>query len=194
MEAEKINQAEKIYKSFLDTAKWWIKELDFYGHYQFKQKTPESDWTIGQVYDHLINGTYTYQLQQIRNCLVKINGAPVGKKKMKGKFLFFLGRFPNVKVKGVNQDYIPNQPESPAKMKDDFYRFIKAMQKTAKEIDASNLDYKTENPSLGWLNALEWFKLIEMHFKHHLRQKSRLDKHIRSIYKAVPEEDASLEV
>ena len=102
-----------------------------------------------------------------------------------------LGKFPPVKIKGIGQE--PVQPESPMKVKDSFYRFFKVMQKTAKEIDASNLKYKTLHPTLGMLNALEWFKLIDMHFKHHLRQKARFDKHIRSIYK-VTNAEADIEV
>jgi len=175
-------QAEKVYKKFLDTAKYYLKELDFYGKNQFKYKSTENDWSIGQIYDHLISGTCAYHLKQIENCLQKKGGSEKGKKKFKGTILFFLKSFPNMRIKGVPATiYTPEQPESPVKVKDELYKFIKVMQQTAKDIDAAGqLKYKLSHPSLGMMNAEEWYMLIEMHFRHHLKQKSRLDEIIRS--------------
>jgi hypothetical protein len=174
-------QAEKVYKQFLNTAKYYLKELDFYGKNQFKYHPTEKDWSIGQVYDHLINGTYDYHLKKIENCLQKKGGAEGGKKKFKGKILFLLKGFPNIRIKGVPATtYVPMQPKSPLKVKDELYRFIKVMQKTAKDIDAAGeLIYKVPHPSLGMMSAEEWYKLIEMHFRHHLKQKARLDEIVR---------------
>jgi hypothetical protein len=192
-------QAEKVYKKFLDTAKYYLKELDFYGKNQFKYKPTEQDWSIGQLYDHLINGTYAYHLKQIENCLQKEGGAEKGEKKFKGKMLFFLKSFPNMRIKGVPATaYTPTQPESPVKVKDELYRFIKVMQQASKNIDAAaGSQYKVLHPSLGMMSAEEWYMLIEMHFRHHLKQKSRLDEIVRS-YKQeensfTPEEEPSIE-
>ncbi|HEY8402848.1 MAG TPA: DinB family protein [Cytophagaceae bacterium] len=183
-------QGEKIYKEFLPTAKYWLKELDYYGESQFKKITPASAWSIGQVYDHLINGTYSFHFKEIRNCLERKNGQPTGDKKLKGKLLFLWKSFPRVKIIGVNDtDYQPGQPDSPIKMKDELYRFIKQMHKLSQELDQTkDLDYKTMHPSLGMLTALEWYKLIEMHFRHHIRQKKRIDAVVRSFYKEDVEE------
>ncbi len=190
-----MKEAELVYKKFLATGKYWLKELDFYGEKQFKKKNSEKEWSIGQVYDHLLNGTYAFQLREIKNCLNHTNGAEGGKKKIKGSLLYMLNGFPPLKIKGIDATgYEPAQPESPAKVKDEFFRFIKEMQKAAIAIDeAGDLSYKTLHPSLGMLNALEWYKLIEMHFRHHLRQKTRLDLGIRSIYKATTPDVASTE-
>ena len=192
---KKIAEVEKIYKSFLTNAKYWISELDYYGPNQFKQKISETDWTIGQLYDHLTTGTYESHLQQIKNCILGVHGATQGKKTWKGKMIFFLGKIPAMKIKGrSSSDYVPAQPESPLKMKDDFYKFMKVMQKTAAEVENGRKDYVTLHPALGWLNVIEWYKLIEMHFRHHLIQKKRLDKTLRSTYKATPGEEIFTEV
>ncbi len=182
-----MKEAESVYKKFLATAKYWLKELDYYGEKQFKKKNSEKEWSIGQVYDHLLQGTYAFHLREINNCLEQKQGGKEGGKKIKGTLLYMLKGFPPIKLKGIDATggYEPAQPESPTKAKDDFFRFIKEMQKTAKAIDEqADLTYKTLHPSLGMLNALEWYKLIEMHFRHHLRQKARLDQTIRGIYKA----------
>ncbi|MFL5728880.1 MAG: DinB family protein [Cytophagaceae bacterium] len=178
-------QADKIYKKFLETAKYYLKELDFYGKNQFRYKPNEKDWSIGQLYDHLINGTYAYHFKQIENCLKKTGGSEKGDKKFKGRMLFFLKSFPSMRIKGVPSSvYTPGQPESPVKVKDELYRFIKSMQSYAKDIDAAGtLTYKVSHPSLGMLTALEWYTLVEMHFRHHLKQKARLDAIVRSYKK-----------
>ena len=182
-----MKEAEIVYKKFLTTAKYWLKELDYYGEKQFKKKNSEKEWSIGQVYDHLLNGTYAFHIREIKNCLEHKQGGTEGGKKIKGVLLYMLKGFPPMKIKGLDTTggYVPAQPESPAKTKDDFFRFIKEMQKAAKAIDEKgDLTYKTMHPSLGMLNSLEWYKLIEMHFRHHLRQKARLDETIRGIYKS----------
>ncbi len=184
-----LPQGDRTYKKFLETAKYWLKELDFYGSNQFKKVTANSAWTIGQVYDHLINGTRAYHMREIRKCLEKTGGSEEGKKLFKGHIVFFLGKFPSIKIAGVDPNgYVPSQPESPDKMKDEFFKFFKEMQKIAKDLDAAPSMYKTMHPSLGMLTGQEWFQIIEMHFRHHLRQKSEIDKSIRSFYK---EEDSS---
>jgi hypothetical protein len=178
-------EAEKAYKKFLELAKYYMKELDFYGKNQFKYKLSDNQWSLGQLYDHLINGTYSFHLKEIENCLNKKNGKEGGNKKFKGKLIFFLNGFPKIKIKGLpSEKYTPTQPESPVKMKDELYRFIKMMQKISKDIDHSNnLKYKTLHPSFGMLNALEWYLIIEMHFRHHLKQKTKLDEVVRSYTK-----------
>jgi hypothetical protein len=186
-------QAEKVYKKFLDLAKYYLKELDYYGKNQFKYKPSETEWSLGQLYDHLVSGTYAFHIKEIENCLSRKNGSEAGAKKFKGKVVFFLKRFPGIKFKG-RPDYTPVQPESPAKMKDEVYRFIKAMQKVSKDIDqANNPVYKTMHPAFGMLNALEWYMVIEMHFRHHIKQKTKLDEVVRSYSKESPFTESDME-
>jgi hypothetical protein len=181
-------QAEKVYKKFLELAKYYLKELDYYGKNQFKYKPSDGAWSLGQLYDHLINGTYAFHLKEIENCLAHKHGRDGGPKRFKGKLIFFLNGFPKMKIKGISASkYTPAQPESPVKMKDEVYRFIKVMQKVSKDIDqANNPTYKTLHPSFGMLTALEWYMVIEMHFRHHIKQKTKLDEVVRSYSKESP--------
>lgn len=183
-------QAEQVYKSFVEKAKYYLKELDYYGKAQFQMKPLKGEWSIGQLYDHLLNGTYTFHLAEVRNCLDRTGGSTGGKKKFKGKLVFKFKKL-LFKVKGINQNgYVPAQPDNPRKVQDDLYRFLKFMNRTAKEIDsAPDLTYKTKHPDLGMLNALEWYMLIDFHFKHHLKLKKKLDPHVRSLTKELASEE-----
>ena len=56
---------------------------------------------------------------------------------------------------------------------------IKKMAATyIQRIPDSDPALKTRHPFLGWLNTAEWIQLCNIHFRHHLRQKSRLQKHL----------------
>ncbi len=182
--------AEKIYKAIITTSKYWIGELDYYGKNQFKEKVKGEGWTVGQIYDHLVHGTYQFHLKHLNDCVLRENGSTVGEKKFFAKVLFFLGSFPNMRIKGRPASvYLPTQPENPLQFKDEFYKFLKVVHRASKEAGEAKLDYKTMHPTLGMLNAIEWLKLIEMHMRHHIRQKKRMDKTLRSEFKFTPGEE-----
>jgi hypothetical protein len=45
-------------------------------------------------------------------------------------------------------------------------------------VDAINPNYKVKHEGFGWLNAREWFDLVGMYFRHHLRQKGELEQKV----------------
>lgn len=176
-----MKKAEIIYNQFLQTAKYLLKELDYYGENQFKQRIEGQQWTLGQFYDYLLNGTVNFYIPEIQKCIQSSSGNVDGKKTAKGKFLFWYGRYPAVFKHNEISGYTPVQPESPEKVKDSFYRFIKIMARTAQEIDKANSLSKTLHPEFGMLTASEWYKLIEINFKHQLKVKYELDRVVRNV-------------
>ncbi|MBX9851597.1 MAG: hypothetical protein K2X86_07535 [Cytophagaceae bacterium] len=173
-------KAEKVYNRFLKTAKYLLKELDYYGENQFRQKI-ENQWTIGEFYDYLLSTTTNYYIPQVKKSLDTKTGNEEGKKKTKGKIIFWYQRYPAIfKYKDV-VNYKPVQPESAEKVKDNFYRFIKIMNRTAEDIDKSSSASKAEHEDFGMLTALEWYQLIEMNFRHQLKIKHEIDRVIRNV-------------
>lgn len=174
--------AENTYKQLLPLAKYWLKELDFYGNNQFKKKVTPTGWTIGQIYDHLLIYTQEVHIKAIQECIMTKEPNPKAQKSFNGFLQFVYGSYLPVKHKSIPYKE-PNQPLSTEKVKDDFYRFLKLLYKTAKEIDYKKPTAKVKHPKLGYLTAEEWFKLIEMHFRHHIKQKKKLDNEVRSNYR-----------
>lgn len=175
-------EAEKVYKSFVEKAKFYLLELDFYGKYQFTLHPMPGKWSMGQLYDLLIHGITAYHLKQIEDCLAKRNGQENGKKTFAAKMLFGYKKLYPFRIKGVNYvDYEPVQPDSPDKSKDDLYKFFKVMKRVSTQIDeARDFTYTTKHPHLGMLNALEWYKLIDIYYKNQLKLKKTLDPKVRS--------------
>lgn len=180
--------AENTYKQLLPLAKYWLKELDFYGKNQFKRKLTETSWSVGQIYDHLLGYTQAVNIRNIEQCLNSKEDATKLGKTFKGFVHFaYKGYFP---FKYKCDPYIePQQPLSAEKVKDDFYRFLKLLHKVSKDIDYKKPKSKVLHPSFGYLSAEEWFQLIEMHFRHHRKQKNKMDLEVRSNFKETSSED-----
>lgn len=174
--------AEKVYQSFLETSKYWLKELDYYGKNQFKTKVVESGWTIGQIYHHLLEYTREYHFSAIEQCIQNRGVVTEKGKTFHGWLVFKSKAYLPIKYKS-KPTLEPQQPIATEKVKDDFYRFLKVMYRLAKEIERTQPVSKVQHPVFGFLTANEWYFLIYLHFKHHLKQKHKLDRVVRSNYK-----------
>jgi hypothetical protein len=76
----------------------------------------------------------------------------------------------------ASQQYTPPQPKSREAVRESYANLQTAMSETATAIENATVKGKSEHPAFGFVSAAEWFQMIEMHFRHHLRQKGRLDK------------------
>jgi hypothetical protein len=54
--------------------------------------------------------------------------------------------------------------------------FEKALDDNYPLIANASVDCKTKHPRLGYLNAKQWLRFIEIHLKHHLKQLERIEK------------------
>ncbi|TJY41990.1 DinB family protein [Cohnella pontilimi] len=135
-------------------------------------------WSLGQMYDHMILTALDY-LDQVQSCASAKVEQRLGKTEA-GDQLFKAGSFPPIKIK------LPDGPEnSPSNSEtvDDLMRgldsVLKRMSEWEGKVDAVTPNYKVRHDGFGWLTAREWFDLVGMHFRHHLRQKSELEQKLR---------------
>jgi len=172
-----ITPGGEIFYHFEKTARVWLVALNEYTDEQFARKPSETQWSIGQVYYHLVMGTQNFHLRACKRCFEHRGEVTEGGKTLPGKIVFLLGSFPSAKIRvPPSPEYTPKQPESRAEMREGLLKLIETMRALAPQIDQASPVQKWKHPALGMLNAIEWYRLIEMHFRHHLRQKARLDK------------------
>jgi hypothetical protein len=175
--ARLVTRGHTLFYQFEKTARFWLVSLNAYTEEQFARQPGETQWSIGQVYYHLIVGTEKFHLRAIRKCLEHRGEIVEGGKTLPGKIVFLLGSFLPVKIHvPPSDDYTPKQPQSRAEMQEGLRKLIETMRGLAPQIDHASPVQKSKHPALGMLNADEWYRLIEIHFRHHLRQKKRLDK------------------
>ncbi|ASS97171.1 DinB family protein [Peribacillus simplex] len=174
---------KEISKRFEQVATYYIEELSKYSLDEFTRKPSEDEWSLGQMYNHLINGTLYLHLKAIKQCA---NGTTSdgGKKTEIGESIFKEGTFPPIRLKGPDTpDFTPPNPTGKEEVKEGLLQIIEKMQ----EIEKSSLTFRTarkfSTEEWDYLNAEEYFQLIEMHFRHHLRQKERIDQFLLKVSK-----------
>jgi len=190
-----MNTKETLRK-FEETVSGYIRELDGFSLEQLLWRPAKDEWSLGQMYVHLIRSAQFMHLRNIALCLAPNgNGAVSSPGRTKqGEELFNAGSFPPERVwVPPSPQYTPLQPESKEQLMEGLRDTVRRMGEiepavaAAFDLEAQALSEPEKDtvfdlvqntvvhPRFGGLNALEWFQLIEMHYRHHLLQKKRLD-------------------
>ncbi|MCP4521238.1 MAG: DinB family protein [Cytophagales bacterium] len=172
----------KYYKRFEPVGKYWLEQLECYNEGPFHKKYTDkrgTQWSIGQVYEHLTHTAIEIQLEAIRQCIAKENGATKGKKTFMGWFTFLIGKyFPGRQKTASHHKINPSQRTSIKEMQNSSIKVLKMMSEYSSKVDKmskEDLKYKIKHPKFGALNAREWYLLVIMHYQHHLKQKYKID-------------------
>jgi hypothetical protein len=149
-------------------------ELNKYSLEQLRHISETGVWSLGQMYDHLIIVAHEY-LDNMDACAILKEEQPSGKTEF-GELLFKNGGFPPIKIR------LPDELNSPPNNSDSKEELIRRMEQLIErfmecktKVENTNLNYKVAHGGFGWLNAREWYDLVGMHFRHHLRQKVELE-------------------
>ncbi len=168
--------ADSILEQFERTASQWISALSTYTPEQFASKPSPAEWSIGQVYQHLVAGTRNFHLRMVETCLgdgTEVNGAP---RTDNANAVFTAGTFPPIRVAvPPSAFYTPAERNDPDAVRAEFEALVETMRQTAPRLADADPDKKAPHPGFGPLNAIEWYQLIEMHHRHHLDQRGRLE-------------------
>lgn len=165
-----------IYNDFLGVIAIWEKGLEQYTPEELGQKPDPGSWSMGQVYNHLVRSTLGFHLNQVNTCLASEENRKKGKN-FKG-FLTYnvMKSFPPIKIKvPPSETYTPKQPSGKKELEEGLVLMKQRMKETMDLLQTNRKSGKSLHPAFGYLNADEWFQLVAMHLKHHLRQKARLD-------------------
>lgn len=151
--------------------------LNNYSLEQLRYISREGVWSIGQMYDHLIVVAHEY-LDNMETCTTLNVEQSLGKTQF-GEQLFMNGGFPPIKIRLPDE---LNSPPNNSDTKEDLMirmdQLIQRFSHWESKVNDVNPNNKVEHGGFGWLNAREWYALVGMHFRHHLRQKNELESYI----------------
>lgn len=168
---------KKALQRFEETATYYIDELDLFSLEQLKQKPSDTEWSIGQMIQHLIHSALYMQLHNVDQCLAPSGGSclPITEKTKDGNAVFAQRSFPPIRIQvPPSPQYTPDQPESKTQLTQGLKTVILRMKEIEPVLEKAPRQKTVTHPSLGGLCAEEWFLLVEMHFRHHLLQLNRL--------------------
>jgi DinB superfamily len=169
---------KEIYSDFKTSFDQFNDGLNHYSEEDLKKKKDDDVWSLGQMYNHLLNGTRNFHFRMIEKCLSD-NENSDDQKSAAGERSFRENLFSAGEVKvPPSPQYTPTQPPSIAEVKQRLTQLDADMKTWMPKIESSANKGKMKHFAFGYLSAAEWYKLIAMHFRHHLRQKEKLEKQL----------------
>lgn len=178
-----MKSTKEALSSLEELIKQYIAELEALTMKDLLYTTDEVDWSLGQMYMHLIQASQNMHIFNIKQCLTGMEPATISaatastSKTEQGQAIFDHGGFPPIRIAvPASPQYTPKQPESKEQLVTGLMQVVEGMKQLQPEVnDATETnEYKIAHPRFGYLDAKEWFLLIEMHFRHHLLQLARL--------------------
>jgi hypothetical protein len=164
-------------KRFEEITDYYTEQLDGFSLEQLTLQPSADEWSLGQMYMHLMNTALFMQLRNMELCQAAAGDSPVqsGIKTEVGEVVFNQGAFPPnpIHVPPTPQ-YTPQQPNNKEELVKGLRSVLQRMQDIEPFIDGMSTAYTTPHPRMGSLNGKEWFALVEMHYRHHLHQFNRL--------------------
>ncbi len=156
---------------FIKTINQWLEELNKYSFDQLLQKPQPDKWSLGQVYMHLIEAT-SYFLKQVEVCL-KTDDHSEDSMTEVAKSMFANNQFPDKMIEGPPSNAATPQPAA----KQEIINGLEKLKERISALDHSNSTNKgkTRHPGHEYFNASEWLQYAHMHFRHHERQKGRVE-------------------
>ncbi|MBZ5201750.1 DinB family protein [Planomicrobium chinense] len=152
-------------------------DLSNYSLEQLRHIPEKGVWSIGQMYDHLIVVSHEY-LDSMEACAGRMDEQTYGKTPA-GEKLFQMGGFPAIKIRLPDEmNAPPNNSASQEELMNRIEEVILRLMQWELKSEAINPNFKVEHGGFGWLNAKEWYVLVEMHARHHLKQQEELESYL----------------
>ncbi|WP_026998896.1 DinB family protein [Eisenibacter elegans] len=153
----------------------YIQDLDRYTDEQFAYKSADKVWSLGQMYEHLIQSSKFFVIQ-LKSCLEQKNGSTEGERNEHGDKAFQYNSFPPIKIE-VPEAWRGPDPEAKDRA---YYRTalqstLDYVSKLEERVAQNDGQYKTRHVFWGMLTAQDWYQIIGMHLKHHNRQQTELE-------------------
>lgn len=175
-ETNRMNTNEMVSSVEVQTG-FYLNELTNLTMDQLCRQPVDDAWSMGQMMVHLMSSARFMQLANVNACRDAENPAVHvgGTKNERGEELFRAGSFPPIRIQvPPSPQYTPAQPTSKEEIRVGMASVVDLMRSVAKTLDEIPAENTVLHPRLGFLNAKEWFQMVEMHYRHHRHQLTRL--------------------
>ncbi|HVT05306.1 MAG TPA: DinB family protein [Thermoanaerobaculia bacterium] len=155
----------------------WRDALEQTSDLRLSAPTEPGQWTLGQVYAHIIEATDGLAIPQLEKCLSPDRESTTKGKTIPGIAVFALGAIPPIRIRfRPSPDYVPKQPANREAIRVSLDAMETRLLELVDRVEGAPTDRRARHPLLGMLNAAEWLQFAQMHLRHHLRQRRRLER------------------
>jgi len=170
----------KLKKSILKLTDTYIGKLAIYPDENFLSTPPIDGWSYSEVYSHIFDSSLL-SLIAIQNCTAE--KGQIKPTVFAAKLVLFFGSFPPAARYKVPKKLMERVKKiSKEEALEMINSFIPGLEAACSTINPANKAYKIQHPRLGYLNAEEWLRFIEIHLKHHLKQLGRIEKSYKHMH------------
>lgn len=161
----------ELLSGFDKSIELWSGYLSVYTLQQLQQRPAPESWSLGQVYKHLISDTEFYveqmkaALATDKHCDEKMTPAAAA--------MFAANSFPNQRLENPFNDMNLPQPTNKQQLLQQLITIKEEVNQLFR--NAGHRGGKTLHPGFQYFSAAEWLQFADMHLRHHLRQKERID-------------------
>ena len=167
------NKTNTVLHQFNSTITAWINFLGNYSLAQLHQQPAPGSWSLGQVYTHIIDDT-RYQVSQMRAALCTEENATAAMHP-NARSMFANNSFPDMLIQGPATDQPIPQPDSKPAVMQALIQIKNEVNNAWETVDPFITTGKSLHPGLGYFSGVEWLQFIDMHLRHHFKQKQRID-------------------
>ncbi|MBB2145961.1 hypothetical protein GM921_10715 [Pedobacter sp. LMG 31464] len=164
----------KVYQSITKLVAAYKAKLVNMAEEDFVLTPPIGGWSYSEVYSHIFDSSLL--------SLVALNNSAKGDGEIKPthfavKMILFFGSLPPGKKYNVPKRLAERVKKINLMAAQQFIiDFELQLAKIYPLTDKANPKIKTKHPRLGYLNAKQWLKFIEIHLNHHFKQLGRIEK------------------
>lgn len=163
---------EPITNDFNAEMDYWIDQLNDYTPEQFELKPSATEWSVGQMYQHLLEAT-VYFFKNTREC-IQSDTNKHEQLTLKGQGFFEMGALPAVRIEGPPTNKLTQQPESIEYIREKLSSLKEKVNTIFHDLHHNNKGGKKQHFDLGFFAADQWMLFMYLHLHHHRLQEARL--------------------
>ncbi|GAO44859.1 DinB family protein [Flavihumibacter petaseus] len=163
---------EKL-QEFNETVERWISFTGTCSRERFYFQPSQGGWSIAQVYAHLIADTIWMSQQMQTALLLPYHTAET--MKPEAIQMFQANSFPDLRIENPFNDPMITPPEHQQAAADALAHLRREINDLFDAHGEDIMHGKSAHPGLGYFTAAEWLQFATMHFRHHQRQKQRIE-------------------
>ncbi|WP_316832350.1 DinB family protein [Pedobacter aquatilis] len=164
----------KVKRSIHQIVDAYKAKLSSYADDVFQLVPPIQGWSYSEVYSHIFDSSLLSLIALENAAKDKGENQPTH---FAVKLILFFGALPPAQKYKVPKRLASRVKKiSKTDAMDFILEFEEALEEAYPLIKDAKVTSKTKHPRLGYLNAKQWLRFIEVHLKHHIKQLVRIEK------------------